>query len=101
MPSGNAWVSMQSYVLRRCVSTLSSGLPANSGLKWDQFNCGIGPDWTGRTTGCVGGTAHCAGGAGGCTGGTGGITGGITGGGWGVGSPLSALFITENTFNWW
>ena len=44
---------------------ISSGLLVNSALKWDQFNCGIGPGGTGGTTGCAGGTAGCAGGAGG------------------------------------
>ena len=57
--------------------TSSSGLPASSGLKWDQFNWDIGASWIG----CVGGTIVCAGGAGSCTGGTGGTTSGITGGG--------------------
>ena len=88
-PSWNAWVSIQSVVLRRCYSTSSSGLHANSGLKWDQFNCGIGPGWMG----CAGWTAGCAGGAGHCMGGTGGTTGGIIGGGWGVGGLLSAVSI--------
>ena len=69
-PSANTWVSIQSLVLR-CASASSSGLPVNSGLKWDQFNCGIGPDLTGGTTGCVDGTMGCAGDAAGCTGGTG------------------------------
>ena len=42
------------------MSSSSSGLPAKSVLKWDQFNCGIGPG----TTGCAGGTAGCEGSAG-------------------------------------
>ena len=42
-PSWNAWVSIQSFILSRCVSASSSGFPANSGLKCDQFNCGTGP----------------------------------------------------------
>ena len=79
IPSGSAWVSIQSLVLRRCDSTSSSDLPANSGLKWDQFNCGTGPGWTGGITGCVGRTTGCAGVAGSCTGGTVGTTGGVTG----------------------
>ena len=57
----------------------SSGLPVNSGLKWDQCNCGIGLGWNGGTTGCAGGTACCAGGTGGCTGWTGGTVGGAMG----------------------
>ena len=70
-PSRNAWVSIQSLVLRKCASTHSSGFSENSDLKWDQFNCGIGPGWTGLIASCVGATTGCAGGAGGCTGGTG------------------------------
>ena len=66
-PSGKAWVSIQSLVLWRCVSTSLSGLPVNLGLKCDQFNWGIGAGWIS----CVGGTTGCAGGAGGCTGGEG------------------------------
>ena len=71
-------MSIQSLVLRRCVSASSSGLPANSGLKWDQFKCGMGPGGTGGTTVYVGGTAGCAVGAGSYKGRTGGTTGGIT-----------------------
>ena len=67
-------MSIQSFVLRRCASTSSSGLLANSGLKWDQFNCGIGPGWTGGTPGCAGGTAGVGG-----AGGTGDTSGGTTG----------------------
>ena len=59
-----------------------------SGLKWDQFNCDIGPS---GTTGCVGWTTDCAGGAGACTGGTGCIDRGIIGGGWGMGGPQPAI----------
>ena len=64
-----------SSVLRRCASTSSFHLPVNSGLKWDQFNCGI------RTllNGLCGWTAGYARGAGSSMGGTGGTTGGITG----------------------
>ena len=71
-PSGKAGVSIQSFFLRRCASTPSSGLPANSSLKHDQFNCGIGAGWKG----CVRGTIGCAGGAISCVGGTGSYTGG-------------------------
>ena len=71
-PSGKAWVSIQYLLLRGCASISSSGVPANSGLKWNQFNCGI-------LAGCENGTIGSAGGAGGCTGGTGDTTGGITG----------------------
>ena len=81
-------MDVQSWVLRRCASTSSSGFPANSGLKWDQFNCGTGSGWTGYE-----GRTGCVGGAGGCTGGTGGTTEGITGDGWGAGGPLSAISI--------
>ena len=62
--SGKAWVFIQSLVLRRCASASSSGLPANSGLKGDQFNWGIGSGWIG----CVGGAIGSAGVAGSCTG---------------------------------
>ena len=34
-------MSIQSFILSKCASTSSSGLPAYSGLKWDQFNCGL------------------------------------------------------------
>ena len=100
--SGKAWVSIWSLVLRRCASASSSGLPVNSGLKCDQFNCGIG---AGRID-CVGGTISCAGGAGSCMGGAGGTTGRILGGGWGPGGlPLATSnYITnhatsESNFN--
>ena len=86
-PSGKAWTSVQSLVLQRYASTSLSGLPANSGLKWNQFNWGTGARWID----CVGGIIHCAGGAGSCTGGTGSTTGGTTGGSWGAGGPLSAM----------
>ena len=88
-PSWNECVSIQSLVLRRWASASSSGLPMNSGLKWDQFNWGIGSGWIG----CVGGTIGCGGGAGGCTGGAGGTTGGLTGSGWGAGGPPTAMSI--------
>ena len=58
-PSWNAWVLIQSLVLRRCASASSSGLPKKSGLKWDQFNCDRVPGWIG----CVSGTIGCTGGA--------------------------------------
>ena len=69
-------MSIQSLVLRRCASVSLTGLPANSGLECDQFNCGIGAG----CIGCVAGHVSCAVGAGSCTGGTGGTTGGTTGG---------------------
>ena len=34
-------VSIQSLVLNTCVIVSSSSLPENSGLKYDQLNCGI------------------------------------------------------------
>ena len=43
-------------------SAPSSGLPANPGLKWDQLNGGITPDYTGGTTGCTWGTTGYPGG---------------------------------------
>ena len=91
-PPGNAWVSIQSFVLRRCASTSSSGFPVNSGLKWDQFHCGIGPGCTGRAAGCTGGTAGCVGDAGGCKGAAG-STAGSEGDGCGADDPPSAIFI--------
>ena len=42
MLSGKSCVSIQSFVLSKWASASSSGLPANLGLKWDQFNCGLG-----------------------------------------------------------
>ena len=56
----NAYASIQLFVLRRCASASSSGLPANSGLKCDQFNCGAWAgwiDWVG--IGCAGGITSC------------------------------------------
>ena len=96
-PSGKAWVSIQSLVLRRYASTSLSGLPVNSGLKWDQFNWGIGAGWIG----CAGETIGCVGGADSCTGGTGGTTGGVTGHVWGAGGPPSPMsnYIAENVSN--
>ena len=70
-------MSNQSLVLRRCALGSLSRLPVNSSLKWDQFNCGIGPGWIGCAHGIIG----CAGGDGSYTGGTGGTPGGITGDG--------------------
>ena len=81
------WVSIQSLVLRRCASTSLSGLPAISGLKCDQLNCGIGAG----LIGCEGGATSCAGGASSCTGGTGGTTGGTIRGGWVAGGLPSAM----------
>ena len=34
-------VSSQSFIRNRCVSASSFGFPENSGLKCDQFNCGM------------------------------------------------------------
>ena len=34
-------VSIQLFILSKCASTSPSGLPAYSGLNWDQFNCGL------------------------------------------------------------
>ena len=39
--SRNLCVSIQLFVLSRCASESSPGLLAYSGLKWDQFNCGL------------------------------------------------------------
>ena len=39
-PSEELWVSIQSFVQRKCDSASSSGLPENSGLKYNQFNTG-------------------------------------------------------------
>ena len=79
------------------------------GLKWDQYNCGIGPGGSGGSTGCAGGTAGCAGGAGWLHRRNGGTTGGITGGQAEVwNGPASAISIyvidkidcvTRNEFN--
>ena len=61
----------------------SSGLPENSGLKYDQLNCGICP---GGACGCIG-LGGFAGGLGGCIGACSGGFGGCSGfcgefGGW-------------------
>ena len=95
-PSGNAWVSIQSFVLRRCASTSLSGFPANLGSKWDQFNCDIVLGCTCGTDSCAGGTWGCVGGAGCCTGGAGGTAGGAWAaeGAGGAGGPLSAFLFT-------
>ena len=85
-PTGNAWVPVQSFVLRRCASTSSSRFPANSGLQWDQFYYGIGPGLTAGTAGWVGGV-------GGCMGGARGPTGSAAGGGCGAGGLSSATII--------
>ena len=37
---GKLWVSIQLLVLNKCAMASSSGLPENSGLKYDQLNCG-------------------------------------------------------------
>ena len=84
-------MSIQLLVLRRCASASLSGLPANSGLKCDQFNCGIGAGWIG----CAGRAIGYAGG----TGGAGCTTVGTTGSGWGACGPLSAMssYIVDHT----
>ena len=41
MLSRKSCVSIQSFVLSKWASASSSGLPANLGLKWDQFNCSL------------------------------------------------------------
>ena len=54
-PSWKACVSIQLFVLNKCISASSSGFPANSGLKCDQFNCGtccIGCSGTGSSLNC-------------------------------------------------
>ena len=100
---------IQSLVLTRCASASSSDLPAKSGLKSDQFNCGIGVDWIGSmggTIGCAGGTISCVADACSCTGGA----GGTPGGSWGADHLLSAMinytvghttnvFISNPNFN--
>ena len=93
--SGNAWVSIQSFVLKRWASASSPGFPAHSSLKWDQFNCGTGSAFSGWEAGCTGGTASYVGGVGCCAGGGEGIVGGAgaEGGGCGIGGPLSAIFL--------
>ena len=66
------WVSIQSLVLSRCASASSSVLSANSGLKYDQFNCCglvIGPGkilggwfhWLGWLGSSVGASKGCIG----------------------------------------
>ena len=77
-------------VLRRCASTSLSGLYVNSGLNWDQFNCGIGAGWFGSVRGAIGyagGTIGCVGYASSCPGGA----DGTTGGGWDAGGLSSAM----------
>ena len=83
-------MSIQSFVLRRCVSASSFGFPANSGLKWDQFNSGCtggAAGYTGWAAGCVGGAWDDAGGA------------GTAEGGCGAGGPPSAIFIYVSSRN--
>ena len=48
---GKLWVSIQLLVLNKCAMASSSGLPENSGLKYDQLNCGT---WNGGFYGCIG-----------------------------------------------
>ena len=77
-----------------CPSASSSGLPENSGLKCDQFNCGIGAGWNdyvGEPIHCAGSITSCMSGTGGCTAGVSGVTGGGCSAG-GAGSPSSAIF---------
>ena len=52
--SGTLCVSINLFVLNRCASASSSGLPENSGLKYDQFNWGC----TGIGI-CIGGISGC------------------------------------------
>ena len=58
--SGNACASIQSLVLSKYVSASSLGFPENSGLKFDQFNCGMccigctGTGWSGTAASCTG-----------------------------------------------
>ena len=48
---GKLWVSIQSLVFNKCAMAFSSGLHENSGLKYDQLNCGT---WNGGFCGCIG-----------------------------------------------
>ena len=73
---GKLCVSIQSFILNKCAIASSSGLPENSGLKYDQFNCGI---FVGRACGCIG-LGGLAGGLSGCIGICGGGFGGRFGG---------------------
>ena len=85
--SGNACVSTQSFVLSNCASA-SSCFPANSGLKCDQFNCGM--CWIGCAE--TGGSTYpcsCTGGWGAC--GTYGACG--AGGAWGTGGTGSVCHV--------
>ena len=50
-PSWNWCVFIQLFILSRCASASSSGFPENSGLKDDQFKCGI---FCTCCTGCCG-----------------------------------------------
>ena len=50
------WVSIQSIALGICVPGSCSGLPENSGLKYDQF---IAMDAGGTTCGSTGGITGC------------------------------------------
>ena len=42
---GKLWISIQSLVLNKCAMASSFGLPENSGLKYDHFNCGTWNGW--------------------------------------------------------
>ena len=110
--SGKLWVSLQSFVLKRWASASSSGLPENSGLKYDQFNCGCTGfgTWVRGAGGCTGfstwageggdgsfciGSAFCTASCPCCPGGTGSVayaTGGLcTVGSFSAGGLLSAI----------
>ena len=86
--SGRLCISIQSFVVNKWTSTSSSGLPENSGLKYDQFNCGI---WTGGVGGNIGlgtgtgGFCSCIR-SGSCAGGFCGLLGLVSGGAWAEGS---------------
>ena len=69
------WVSIQSLVLYKCAKASSSGLPENSGLKYDQLNYGT---WNGGFYGCIG-LGGFAGGSDGGFGRFGGSFGGVGG----------------------
>ena len=86
-------------------SAFSPGLSENSGLKWDQFNNGIGAapriaSSTGGMTGYTGDTTGCTGGTTGCTGWTMGCASSTTDHGWDckgcVSGPLSAIWLNQD-----
>ena len=51
------WISIQSIILSICASGCSSGLPENSGLKYDHF---IAMGTGGTSYGCTGGITGCS-----------------------------------------